>query len=421
MKIEKIHTLFLNCNQKIYTDTRKPLFGGMFFALKGPGFNGNNFASLALEQGASFVVVDEHTDTPDTQTILVSSVLETLQKLAYFHRMQSSAEFIAIGGSNGKTTTKELLNKVLSLQYNVHATPGNFNNHIGLPLTLLSMPLSTQICLIELGTNRPGDMAELCEIAHPTAGILTNIGKEHLEGFGSIEAIALEESHLYKYLLDNNGKVFVNNDDPWLHSMSARFSHPFRYSISDFIVKQSVPSILVETLEGVIYASPLSGIHNISNITAARSIGLHFGIADDKIAKAIASYVPDNMRSEWRQTEKNLIFLDAYNANPSSMMVAIDTLKSYEGKNKIAILGDMFELGSHALQEHKNIYAYAMEAGFDRVITVGQNFSSAHLSGDSFEKIDDLIHYLSKSPIHDSVLLLKASRGMKLESLLPYL
>jgi UDP-N-acetylmuramoyl-tripeptide--D-alanyl-D-alanine ligase len=421
MELNNLYQLYLACGQRVFTDTRKIIEGGIFFALKGSGFNGNTFAQFALENGASYVVVDEKTTSFPDKTIYVDSVIETLQSLASHHRNQSKALFLAIGGSNGKTTTKELLQRVVSTKYKVHATPGNFNNHIGLPLTLLSMPLETDVCLLELGTNQPGDIALLCSICNPSAGILTNIGKEHLEGFGSIDAVALEESHLYDHLLKNKGVVFINNDDPWLHSMSSRFTNPIVFSILDFIVKQVVPTIALDSMEGVQYYSPLSGLHNVSNIAAVRSIGLYLGIDEQQIAHAISSYRPDNMRSEWRQTEDNLVFLDAYNANPSSMIAAIDTIKAYKDRPKIAILGDMFELGSHAKTEHEAVFQYAINAGFEKVITVGENFAGVNLSDTGFEKIEDLKKEWDHTPLKGYVVLVKASRGMKLEELMSYL
>lgn len=421
MLIDELYSNYLNSNCKVYTDTRKPIEGALFFALKGPGFNGNEFANIALSQGASFAVVDEELISQSSKTIKVDNVLKTLQRLASFHRDNCKAKIFAIGGSNGKTTTKELLKKVLESDYHVHATPGNYNNHIGLPLTILSMPIETEIALLELGTNQKGDIEELCGICKPDFGLITNIGKEHLEGFGDIEAIAKEESYLYEFINKNGGQAFINMDDFWLSNMSKRFKNYVGYSVSDFEIKKLAPSIEALSKTKTEFKSHLAGIHNVSNIAATRAVGISFGIEEHKISEAISSYISNNMRSEWKQTENNLIFLDAYNANPSSMEAAIKTIIEIESEHKIAILGDMFELGNHASEEHKNILKYALNAGFDKVITVGKEFYKHTDNEYRFEIIEDLIVFLQNNKFTDNVILVKGSRGMKLEQVVPYL
>lgn len=420
MEIAELYELFKLSNYKVYTDTRNPIEGALFFALQGKGFNGNLFAAQALEQGASFVVVDQILDSlPKEKTIFCENVLKTLQDLANFYRNNCSAKILAIGGSNGKTTSKELLNIVLSAKYKTHATPGNFNNHIGLPLTLLSMPIDTEIAIVEFGTNQVGDISELCDIAEPDYGVITNIGKEHLEGFGSEEAIAKEESSLFDYLLKNNGTPFINQDDKWLCSMSKRFQEFKSFSVSDFIVESVVPKIKLKSMSSVTYESQLAGIHNVSNIALARAVGVYFGIQESIISNSIAGYTPSNMRSQWIHHKDNLIYMDAYNANPSSMEAALNVLNELpKDKIKIAILGDMFELGDFSFAEHKSIFEMARGLNIDIFYTVGKEFSRVNLSRNSFEETVDLKNHIEKNPIQNSYILLKGSRGMKLEEVL---
>ncbi|MCO6494796.1 MAG: UDP-N-acetylmuramoyl-tripeptide--D-alanyl-D-alanine ligase [Bacteroidetes bacterium] len=421
MKIEILYSYYRNSNYQVYTDTRKPVQGAIFFALKGSGFNGNQFLKFALEQGASYVVGDEKPEFENEKVLLVEDVLTTMQNLATFHRQQCKAKIFGIGGSNGKTTTKELLKRVLATKYKIHATPGNFNNHIGLPLTLLSMPTDTEIALLELGTNQKGDIEQLCRICQPDFGLITNVGKEHLEGFGSVEAVAHEESFLYQFLMQNNGIAFVNQDDKWLSSMSKRLNRRVDYTVKDFVQEQLAPQIIAKSKKGVTYQSHLAGLHNLCNMAAARAVGVYIEIDEKQIAEAIDSYKPDNMRSEWRQTSRNLIFLDAYNANPSSMEMALQTLQSVKADKKIAILGDMFELGVFAHQEHQSILKNAQNAGFDKVFTVGKEFYKVNSGADSFSKTSDMIEYLKDKKLNGYTILVKGSRGMKLEDLLPYL
>lgn len=423
MTIRELHRIFLEQNQLLYTDTRKPVEGGLFFALKGPGFNGNHFAAKALEQGASFVVCDEKVQDADPSKVLyVPNVLECLQHVARFHRdFCESTTILAVGGSNGKTTTKELLHHVLSTTYRVHSTPGNQNNHIGVPLTLLGIKPQTQIAVVELGTNQPGDIELLCSICNPNLALVTNIGKEHLEGFGTVEAIAHEESVLYQYILKNGGHAFFNADDPWIHSMSKRFVNKTMYSLQDYNVLKKVPSIVVQDVNGNTLSSHLAGLHNISNMAAAIAVAQHMQVPIERCIEAIASYVPSHFRSEWIQTKENLLFFDAYNANPTSMKLALETLAELNKPNKWAILGDMFELGQEAASEHQHIVALAQSLGYDKVITVGKHFSDIHHSNLSFETLDDLKKYLKKAPPKGCTLLIKASRGMKMEELIDYL
>lgn len=419
MSIDNLYAIFIKLEQRLYTDTRQPIHNALFFALKGPGFNGNKFAKQALDQGAAYVVIDEEVeDCPTSQIIVVENVLHVLQQLASFHRQQSKSKVLAIGGSNGKTTTKELLKLVLEYTYKVHATKGNFNNHIGLPLTLLQMPVDTEVVLLELGTNQTGDIAELCAICDPDMGLITNIGKEHLQGFGSIEGVAKEESVLFDYLIKKNGVCFINQDDVWLMSMSKRVKHAAPYSVGDFVVLSLAPHIKATSMNGQTFSSELAGKHNLINMAAARRVGLFFGIPEIAIANALASYKPDNMRSQWIKTDNNLVFLDAYNANPSSMELALLTMAELLPQPVVVILGDMFELGSHDVQEHKAILAIANSYDFKMIITVGNVFSKVNHHRFSFETLEDLLLHLLHNPINNTTILLKGSRGMKLEKLL---
>ncbi len=420
MNVDNLYQHYINCGQKVYTDTRKPLVGGIFFALKGPGFNGNDYALNAYEQGASLVVVDEWSGHTEDWVCVSNSVLETMHQLSTYHLDQTKPQVLAIGGSNGKTTTKELCFSVLKNQFVVHATPGNWNNHIGLPLTILSMPCNTEILILELGTNQPGDMEMLCQISKPQTGILTNIGKEHLEGFGSIEGVIKEESYLFDYLNKNNGTAFINEDDPIIANMSKRLEQKCSFTIKDYQMIRLVPEIeLVHIPTQQTYTSKLSGLHNVSNMAATASICRFFGCNEDDIAIGIRAFIPQNMRSQWIDTANNRIFLDTYNANPDSMMASIQTVQYMRDKPLALILGDMFELGDHSSYEHQQILLEATKLKPELLITVGQHFYNVrghhHLS---FINLTDLIAYLRLNPIQHHTVLVKGSRGMKMEDIL---
>jgi UDP-N-acetylmuramoyl-tripeptide--D-alanyl-D-alanine ligase len=422
--IENIYQIFSNCQQVICTDTRKIVPNALFFALKGDNFNGNLFAQQALELGAKYAIVDEIT-VNNENFILVDDVLKTLQQLANYHRKQCKAIILGIGGSNGKTTTKELISAILQTEKNIHFTHGNLNNHIGVPLTLLQIKAEHEIAVIELGANHIGDIKELCEIAEPNMGIITNIGKEHLEGFGSIEGVAQAESELYDYLIKTNGLAFVNTDDTWLNNMSKRIVNKIDYSIRNINNNEQidnvklVPSIAFEYQNKMIN-SPLMGAHNLQNIAAAISIAQYFKIALNNILLAIGQYAPTNNRSQIIQTEKgNTILLDAYNANPSSVQEAINTFSQMPQTPKIIILGDMFELGNYAEQEHLEIInqCIANEHIF-RCILVGDEFAKHTIESHKimqFKNKIDALHFIEDSNISHSAILIKGSRGMKME------
>lgn len=427
-----LYQKYLLSGKKVCTDTRLLQQGELFFCLRGPSFNGNAFAEKALASGARWVVLDdpEYLNEHSEQQILVDNTLEALQELAQFERKQWKFPVIGIGGSNGKTTTKELVTRVLQKKYKVHATKGNLNNHIGVPLTILSVPEDTEIAVIELGTNSPGEIAELCKISQPDYGIITNIGKEHLEGFGSLEAVAFEESQLYLHLLEAEGTAFVNADDEWLQRMASRLKNVQHYGreikVNDrsyrFRLEKSNPYLCFE-YDGQFYETHLFGAFNFSNILAALSVGLYFHVSVEECLHAVCEYVPENNRSQIRVTGNIQLIIDCYNANPSSMESALRSLGEMEGRRKIAMLGDMFELGEHAPEEHRHIAELAVSLPIDQVVLIGEEFSKVRIPGvktylKAEEVISDLSEWVSQE---DVAILLKASRGMKLESLMPHI
>ncbi len=431
MRIQDIYKLFLEAGS-ICTDSRKILPGSIFFALKGENFNGNEHAYDALTRGCSYAVIDERQYLKDRRTILVEDSLTTLQALAEYHREQFHVELIAITGSNGKTTTRELISAVLGTSKRVLSTLGNLNNHIGLPLTLLRLKRGIEIAVIEMGANHIGEIRRLCEISKPTHGLITNIGYAHIEGFGSEEGVIQAKSELYTWLGENKGVIFRNSDDQILNDVSPPGSRIVPYSIKgtgvgDFEVLGADPFLKLvwrnngEKLE---INTRLFGSYNLVNIVAAISVGSYFGIARRKIIEAIESYSPANNRSQIQRSRKeNILVLDSYNANPSSMIVAIESFMNLSGKNKVLILGDMFELGPDSLEEHIKL-VHLLEGFKDmRVIFVGNNFKKAaiHTSFQSFSSTDDCLKYLTRNPLENSLILLKGSRMMILESLVSIL
>ncbi|MGB0851484.1 MAG: UDP-N-acetylmuramoyl-tripeptide--D-alanyl-D-alanine ligase, partial [Bacteroidia bacterium] len=315
MDLIKFYNLFIDCGFKFTTDSRAISKGMIFFALKGENFNGNLFAVKALEEGASYAVVDEDMGT-DPRLINVEDVLTFMQKVASFHRKCYDIPVIGICGSNGKTTSKNLIYNVLAKKYKTHCTKGNFNNHIGVPITLLQMPQDAEMAIVELGTNNPGEIAKLCQIANPNYGLITNIGKEHLEGFGTLEAVAKEESEIYHHILKNKGTAFVNQDDEWLTRMSRSLDHKVMYTKESCTNVQHVPTVSF-TYKDVQFSSSLMGDYNMDNIMLAIAIGEHFNVDIKNISEAISEYIPDNNRSQLITKDSNTILLDAYNANPS--------------------------------------------------------------------------------------------------------
>ena len=377
MNIEQLHKLYLSSNN-VCTDTRNINKDCMFFALKGDNFNGNVFAKLALENGAKYAIIDEVAYNADDRYILVNDVLSTLQALAKYHRQYLGIKIIALTGSNGKTTSKELINVVLSKKFNVVATKGNLNNHIGVPLTLLSMDNTTEIGIVEMGANHKKEIDFLCGIARPDYGYITNFGKAHLEGFGGIEGVIEGKSELYYYLKTNNKLVFVNNEDAKQVSLLEDYNKTYSFGNSHnndvtINLKDANPFV-ISKFKNKIIESKLIGNYNFTNICAAISIGHYFDIETASIKDAIESYIPSNNRSQIIIKASNKIILDAYNANPSSMKAALDNLAQLKDSNKIAILGDMFELGNDAEKEHQFIADYAASLNFDELLLVGEHF-----------------------------------------------
>lgn len=427
MDIEKLYRKYRESG-KVSTDTRQILPGSVFFALKGEKFNANEFAAEALTKGASIVVVDEAKYAVDERYFLVNDSLEALQKLARYHRDQLKIPVVGLTGSNGKTTSKELLNAVLSKKFKTFATKGNLNNHIGVPLTILSIDDSIELAIIEMGANHVGEIARLSSIANPTHGFITNIGKAHIGTFGGFENIIRGKSELYQHLITNNGQVFINSKNEILSNMAKRFSKPLFYPAKgDFYhceLLTSDPFLKISAENGDEISMQLVGGYNFENAAVALCIGKFFGV-DEKLAnQAVAEYVPGNMRSQIVKKESNTIVLDAYNANPSSMGAAIENLAAMKTDNKVAIVGDMFELEEEAEAEHRAIGRLLKLKNFNRVYLCGklmrwakEEYPNALL----FEKKEDLIAELKMNPVKQSTILVKASRGIGLETVVDFL
>jgi UDP-N-acetylmuramoyl-tripeptide--D-alanyl-D-alanine ligase len=434
MEIASLHQLFVNANKAVSTDSRKIEPGCIFFALRGENFNGNQYAQAALEKGASYAVVDDPDLAKTSHCILVDDVLTTLQDLARYHRRQLHIPIIAITGSNGKTTTKELIATVLSSQYRIHYTQGNLNNHIGVPLTLLQLDQQLEVAVIEMGANHQGEIDQLCRIAEPTHGLITNIGKAHLEGFGGIEGVKKGKSELYRYLAETDGLAFVNNDEPFLVDLSAVVRKRIYYELSEvpdpqhkpYEVKllQLQPFIRVAFLDDHVQliesSSKLMGIHNFQNIKTAVTLGKYFKVPGEKIKAAIESYNPNMNRSQIIPWGSNSILLDAYNANPSSMEVTLRSFAENSLGNKVVILGDMFELGDSAPVEHERIAQLASSLNFEQVVLVGKHFSKAaqQLGCIHFDKVEELKGWFTSQSWENKAILIKGSRGMALERVL---
>jgi UDP-N-acetylmuramoyl-tripeptide--D-alanyl-D-alanine ligase len=418
----------------ICTDSRRITPGCLFFALRGDQFDGNRFAIQALEQGAAYAVVDDPTLTAD-RLLSVPDSLAALQQLAAFHRRQFDIPIIAIGGSNGKTTTKELVSAVLCSHYPCHFTRGNLNNHLGVPLTLLAMPDDTEVAVIEMGANQPGDLDQLCAIATPTHGLLTNIGKEHLEGFGSLAGVKKAEGELYRYLARNKGCVFVNATEPYLHAMSNRNTRKIMYQQTDklkfnegYIDVQLLgenpfiqAAFLSDQNERITVQTNLIGRHNFSNIMTAIALGIYFKVPALKIKAAVEGYIPANNRSQLISRGTNLIFLDAYNANPSSMKPALETLKTFDKTHKVVILGDMLELGAGSLAEHEAILRFAARQKPDQLILVGEEFGRTNYLRYHALHFPDAAaakNWYQNQHFDNTITLLKGSRGVRLESII---
>jgi UDP-N-acetylmuramoyl-tripeptide--D-alanyl-D-alanine ligase len=423
MKIERLYEIFCKC-PNISTDTRKVSPNSLFFALKGENFNGNKFAKDALKNGAIFAIIDEKEYKTSNQFILVENVIETLQQLAKYHRKQFNIPFIGITGTNGKTTTKEFINSVLSKKYKTTFTQGNLNNHIGVPLTVLSIKKNCEIAIIEMGANHIGEIDFLCNIAEPNYGIITNIGKAHIEGFGSIEGIKKTKNELYQFIQSKNGNLFVNNEDETLLELSKNIKkQTYGDDTADCFGKliSSTPSVKLQWNNKLITAN-LYGAYNYQNILAAICIGNYFNVASDDIKRAIEEYFPTNNRSQIIESNTNTIFLDAYNANPTSMTAAIDTFIENDSSNKLMILGDMLELGDTSTEEHQAI-VNKVERFKINALFIGTEFNSINdkYSFTYLENVDQVIDWLKNSGLINHQILIKGSRGIRLERAAEYL
>ena len=423
-ELSQLHQLFLE-STGICTDTRKLKKGNLYLALKGDNFNGNNFAAKALELGADYSIVDEQREEQNDHIIKVEDGLDTLQKLAAYHRKYLNLPILSITGSNGKTTTKELIREVLSKKYKTVSTKGNLNNHIGVPLTLLSMNKETEFGIIEMGANHQGEIASLCKIAQPDYGYITNFGKAHLEGFGGVEGVIKGKSELYNYLIKNNKTIFINYDDEIQVEKSEgtdiiSFSEG-KNATHQITFLKADPFVKINT-EDTEINSQLIGTYNAKNIAAAICIGKYFKIPVKAIKEAIESYQPTNNRSQIINQNSNQIILDAYNANPTSMKAALENLEAIPAKNKIAILGDMFEVGNTSAEEHQIIIDLLEKLEFSNMMVCGKNFYQTSTQEVSkFENFEDLKNYIQRNNFEDATILIKGSRGMALERILEVL
>ena len=414
MKIEDIYQLYSK-HYLVDTDTRNIRKDTFFFALKGDNFNGNKFAEEALKQGALYAIIDEKEYQTQPNIILVEDVLKTLQQLANYHRNVLNIPIIGLTGSNGKTTTKELINAVLSTKYKTTATKGNLNNHIGVPLTLLSMNLKTEIGIVEMGANHKKEIEFLCTLCEPNFGYITNFGKAHLEGFGGIEGVIEGKSELYTYLENTDKIAFINTEDNIQLEKSKNIkSIPFNNGLTFLEVNPFVKlSLNSNTIQ-----SNLIGKYNYTNIAAAATIGNYFKVSEDQIKDGIENYISDNNRSQIINKLTNRIILDAYNANPSSMKAALENFETIQEENKTVILGDMFELGKTSLKEHQAIVELVEILNFKNCFFVGENFYQTKTKNTLFKTFEELKEHLKNNPLNLQSILIKGSRGMRLERLL---
>jgi UDP-N-acetylmuramoyl-tripeptide--D-alanyl-D-alanine ligase len=428
MKLETLHSYFLE-SAGICTDTRKIDKGCLFVALKGDNFNGNKFTQQALDKGAFKVIIDDISQHKNTgETILCKNSLELLQKLATYHRQYLNIPIIALTGSNGKTTTKEIINAVLSKKFKTTATLGNLNNHIGVPLTLLSMTKETEIGIVEMGANHKKEIEALCEIAQPNFGYITNFGKAHIEGFGSIEGVIKGKSELYKYITKEKGTLFFNADDPIQNKLLGDYSSKIGFSQTKenfYTLKQvdANPFIALRIARTNI-TSNLIGAYNFTNISAGVLIGSFFDVPLNEIKQAIEEYLPTNNRSQLITKGSTQIILDAYNANPTSMMAALQHFNTIKANSKMVFLGDMFELGETAQEEHQDIVEYLSNSNIDEVHLIGSYFSKTKFQAKNYHqyKTFEQLEATFKNDIpKDTIILIKASRGMALERIVTLL
>ncbi|WP_065220722.1 MULTISPECIES: UDP-N-acetylmuramoyl-tripeptide--D-alanyl-D-alanine ligase [Butyricimonas] len=428
-ELELIYKAFRE-GSRVTTDSREVKEGDIFIALKGENHNGNTFAEKAIAQGARHVVIDEAEYNISPRCVLVPDTLRFLQQLAHHHRQQLNIPILGITGTNGKTTTKELCHAVLSKKYKTVATKGNLNNHIGVPLTLLSMDADTEFGIVEMGANHPGEIKDLCEIAEPDYGIITNIGYAHLEGFGSYENIIETKSALYKSVMSKEGILFVNSQDELLCRLSEeskRFTYGMEGTLANGEIAQTTPYLVytLKTRHGHLYIrTKLIGGYNFDNAMAASAVGTYFEVDPLQIQAAMEAYTPSNLRSQLLKTERNTIILDAYNANLSSMRVAISNFAEMKADDKLVIIGEMRELGAISNDAHREIMDLIASHKFPKVFVVGHNFESfrnKYTFTTYFPDTEALIEYLKTHEVADSFILVKGSRGNKLERIIDYL
>jgi len=426
MNIASLYAIFQDF-PLVTTDSRNIPANSIFFALKGESFNGNAFASEAVAKGAAYAVIDESEYAINNHFILVEDVLVCLQQLARYHRDQLALPILAITGTNGKTTTKELIASVLSKKFKVNCTQGNLNNHIGVPLTILSMNNETEFGVVEMGANHQGEIKSLCQIANPDYGLITNIGKAHLEGFGSFEGVIQTKSELYDFLRNKGCKCFLNADNPLLVQQAHDLEQiSYGQSTGYFMAGELASTdnyLVVKALfpKGWLYLkSMLVGDYNFENLLAAACAGKYFEVNPLDIQKALAEYIPSNNRSQLIRREKNTIIMDAYNANPTSMMAALNNFTRINNENKCVILGDMLELGDASAKEHQNIVDFIEEQNFTEVFLVGSQFmnTTSNTKKEKFEHAELLSVYLKTQPIENKLILIKGSRGIHLEKIL---
>ncbi len=423
MTTEQLYELYQQF-PSVQTDTRKLKKGDIFFALSGPNFNGNLFAQIAIDEGAAYAIVDEEIHSPDGKIIQVPNVLESLQMLAKFHRERFGIPFIAITGSNGKTTTKELVSAVLATQYKTYTTEGNLNNHIGVPLTLLKIKPDAEMAVVEMGANHQKEIEGYCHYTEPTHGIITNCGKAHLEGFGGLEGVRKGKGELFDFIKLHGGKVFLFSDYDYLQNMSKGIENVVTYGTNNAATTgHALPSetFLKVQLTGSVDAvinTQLVGDYNLPNVLCAVAVGRYFEIALDKIVSAIENYIPGNSRSQMVVKGNNNIILDAYNANPSSLKLAIENIAKMDAPHKILMIGGMMEMGADSIAEHEAIIELISQFEWQKVLLVGGDFSKVSHSFIYFENSAEAAQWVSKQNFSNSHILIKGSRSVKMEVIL---
>jgi UDP-N-acetylmuramoyl-tripeptide--D-alanyl-D-alanine ligase len=424
MQIEELYKIFLQY-PSVQTDTRKLQPKDLFFALKGDNFNGNKFAKQALDAGAAYVIIDEDPGFTDSRCIMTGNVLQTLQQLAKHHRRQFTVPFLAITGSNGKTTTKELIHAVLSSHFITYTTEGNLNNHIGIPLTLLKVKQDAQIAVVEMGANHQKEIASYCTYTLPTYGIINNCGKAHLEGFGGVEGVKKGKGELYDYIRESNGTIFINTDFDYLQQMSKGITNQISYGTTNAattgVLLQSEPFLTVDVTSnpdiGMI-TTQLVGDYNLPNVLAAVAVGTYFHVPAQKIKKAIETYTPSNSRSQLVIKDSNKIILDAYNANPSSMKVAVENFAKLHAAKKVLMLGGMAELGEESVAEHQALIDLILQYQWYKVVLVGGDYEKTTHPFIYFKTSAEAKEWFTRQHFENTDLLVKGSRSMQMEKVI---